>query len=142
MIKDNRGQVSFEYLLIFAISFLVLIVFTMPLLNQTVETTFDVSDSLKVKSDLSSISSAIKTVYGEGQGSKQNVHIYSKKPIRVSFDASHLSSKLKLKNKSNKLISVPCKSNLKSSSISLKQGENIVVVEWPVGSENMLLYCR
>ncbi len=114
----------------------------MPLLNQTIETTFDVSDSLKVKSDLSDIASAVKIVYGEGQGSKQQVHIHSKKPIKVSFDGSHIFSKLKLKDKSNKVINVPCKSNLKSSSISLKKGENIVIVEWPLNSEKMLLYCK
>ena len=37
--------------------------------------------SLKIKSDLSKIALAIKTVYGEGQGSKQSVNINLKQML-------------------------------------------------------------
>lgn len=50
-----------------------------------------------------------------------------------------LSCNLKLKDGSSKFIKVSSKSNLKSSSINLKKGENNVVVQWPVGSENMVV---
>ena len=140
MIKDNAGQVSFEYLLIFAISLIILIVFTMPLLNQTIETTFDVSDSIEVKDDLSKIALSINSVYGEGQGSKQTVNINSMKPFKVNVASNCLSCNLKLKDNKNKLIKVPCKSNLKSSSINVEKGESSIVVEWPVGSERMLIH--
>ncbi|WP_407424128.1 class III signal peptide-containing protein [Methanobrevibacter sp.] len=140
MIKDNEGQVSFEYLLIFAISLIILIVFTMPLLNQTIETTFDVSDSIKVKDDLSKIALSVNSVYGEGQGSKQTVNINSVKPLKVNVASNYLSCNLKLKDNKNKLIKVPCKSNLKSSSINVEKGGCSIVVEWPVGSERMVIY--
>lgn len=139
MIGDNRGQVSLEYMLIFAILLIVLIVFTMPLVNQSMKTTLDVSDSLEIKSDLSKIDSAIKTVYGEGQGSKQTVNIYLKQSVKVDVGSDFLSCNLKLKDGSSKFIKVSSKSNLKSSSINLKKGENNVVVQWPVGSENMVV---
>ncbi|MDO5861016.1 class III signal peptide-containing protein [Methanobrevibacter sp.] len=137
---DNRGQISLEYMLIFTISLIVLIVFTMPLVNQGIKTTLDVSDSIKAKSDLSKIALAIKTVYGEGQGSRQTVTINSEQSNKVDVESSYLSCNLKLKDNSYKLIKVSSKSNLKSSSIYLKKGENNVVVEWPVGSEKMLVY--
>lgn len=140
MIRDNRGQVSFEYLLIFTISLIILIVFTMPLINQTIETTFDVSDSIKIKDDLSKIALSINSVYGEGQGSKRTININAVKPFNVNVADNYLSCNLKLKNNENKLINVPCKSNLKSSSLDVKEGDNRIVVEWPVGSEKMLIY--
>ena len=140
MIRDNGGQVSFEYLLIFAISLIILIVFTMPMLNQAMETTFDVSDSMKVKDDLTRIALSVDSVYGEGQGSKQTVSFNSRKSFKVDVENNCLSCDLKLKNNKNKLIKVPCKSNLESSTLNVKKGENSIVVEWPVGSEKMLIY--
>ena len=140
MVKDNRGQVSFEYLLIFAISLIILIVFTMPWVDQTMGTTFDVSDSLKVKDDLSRIALSVKSVYGEGQGSKQTISINAAKPFEVNVAGDYISCNIKLKDNKNKIIEVPCKSNLKSSSINVEKGENTIVVEWPIGSENMLIY--
>lgn len=139
MMKDNRGQVSLEYLLIFTISLIILIAFTMPLVNKSMETTLDVSDSLKIKSDLSKIASAINTVYGEGQGSKQTVNVYATHSVKVNVESNYLYCNLKLKDKSNKYIKVPCKSNLKSCSLTLKKGKNSVVVEWPSGGENMFV---
>lgn len=139
MIKDNHGQISLEYMLIFTISLIILIVFTMPLVNRSMETTLDVSDSLKIKSDLSKIASSINTVYGEGQGSKQTVNVYVPQSVKVNVENNHLSCNLKLKDKSYKYIKVPYKSNLKSCSITLKKGKNSVVVEWPTGDENMFV---
>ena len=63
MIKDNSGQVSLEYLLIFAISLIILVTFTLPLTELTIENTLDVSDTLDVKSDLSQLSQAICQVF-------------------------------------------------------------------------------
>ena len=140
MIGDNRGQVSFEYLLIFAVSLIILIVFTMPLVNQSIETALDVSDCIKIKDDMSKIALSISSVYGEGQGSKQTISIHSTKSFKVNVAGSYLSCNIKLKNGKNKLIKVSCKSNLKSSSVHIKKGENTVVVEWPVGSEKMIIY--
>lgn len=140
MIGDNRGQVSFEYLLIFAVSLIILIVFTMPLVNQSIETALDVSDSITVKDDLSKIALSINSVYGEGQGSRQTISIYSTKSFKVNVASSYLSCNIKLKNDNNKLIKVSCKSNLESSSIYIKKGENTVVVEWPADSEKMIIH--
>ena len=71
VIKDEAGQVALEYMLIFAVSLILLIVFTLPLADLTISNTLDVSDTLDVKSDLSEIADAVKQVYGQGQGSRK-----------------------------------------------------------------------
>lgn len=140
MLGENRGQISLEYLLIFSISLIILVAFTLPLLEFEMENVLDVSDSLKVKSDLSKISSAVSKVYAEGQGSKQTVYIQSDKAIKVNIDKNYLSTNLKLNDKSNKLIKTQHSSNLKKSSINLRKGSNFIVVEWPEGSENVQVH--
>ena len=140
MIKDEGGQISFEYLLIFSVSFIILIAFTLPLLEESMSYTFDVSDSIKTKSDLSKISDAIKQVYGEGQGSKKTVSLEIDKPIKIKVYSTHVSSKIKLKNNQYKEISVNAKSNLKTTSFKVSKGEKIFIVEWPENSQNMIMY--
>ena len=109
--------------------------------NQTsVETTLDVSDSINVKSDLISISQAIKEVYGQGQGSKQQINVNSDKSVKISVGKNKISCTLKLKDNSKKSLKESYNSNLKSTSVKLDKGENIIVVEWPLGSENMIIY--
>ena len=140
MIKESKGQIALEYLLIFTISLLLLIVFTLPLAELTIEDTFDVSDSLKLKSDLSKIGNGIETVYGEGQGSKQTVYIESTKDITINVGSNSIYSNLKLKDNSNKNIKITYDSNLAKSSFSLKKGSNTIIIEWPVNSKNMKIY--
>ena len=140
MMMDNRGQVSLEYLLIFAISMILLIAFTLPLTDFTIQTTLDVSDSLDMKSDLSKLSQAIQTVYGQGQGSRQIVNIISQAPSKIYVTDSHVSCNLKLKDGSRKLVKVTSKSNLAKTTIPISEGTNTIVVEWPVGSETMNIH--
>ena len=137
---DNRGQISLEYLLITVISLIVLIAFTLPLMDYGMGTALDVSDSLKVKSDLSDIAFAVKTVYNEGQGSKQTVFLQPKEEVKVNVEGSYLSSRAPLHDGGYKMVKVPCKSNLESSSVYLKKGNSDIIVEWPVNSENMMIY--
>lgn len=139
MIGENKGQVSLEYLLIFAVSLIILIAFTMPLLNETMSNTFDVSDSLKTKDDLSKIAHAIMKVYGEGEGSRQRVNLDVKKPVKIDVSSNQISSKIKLNNKQSKLIKINVRSNLETGSLGLDKGKNSLVVEWPVGEKNMIL---
>lgn len=137
---DDKGQISLEYLLILVISLIILIAFTLPLMDYGMGVALDVSDSLKVKSDLSDIALAVKTVYNEGQGSKQTVHVQPKDSIKVNVGQSHISASMPLHEGGYKKIKVSCKSNLESSSIYLRKGSNTIIVEWPVNSENMTIF--
>lgn len=137
---ENRGQISLEYLLIFSISLIILIAFTLPLLGTSMDATFDVSDSLKTKSDLSKIANSIKQVYGEGQGSKQTVNLNINNPLKIKITSSHVSSKIKLKSGEYKLIKITVKSKFKTTSFNLSKGMNTIVIEWPVGNKYMTIY--
>ncbi len=139
---DDRGQVSLEYMLIFAISLILLAVFTLPLTERTIENTLDVSDTLDVKSDLSKMSLAVKEVYGQGQGSKQTIHIVSSKDLQVDVADNYISCTLKLNDGQSKTEKMYFKSTLEKSSIYLKKGENSIVVEWPENCENMQIFVR
>ena len=139
---DDRGQVSLEYMLIFAISLILLAVFTLPLTERTIENTLDVSDTLDVKSDLSKMSLAVKEVYGQGQGSKQTIHIVSSKDLQVNVADNYISCTLKLNDGKSKTEKMYFKSTLEKSSIYLKKGENSIVVEWPENCENMQIFVR
>ena len=140
--RDDRGQVALEYLLIFAVSLILLIVFTLPLTEKSVENTMDVTDALNAKSNLAEISQAIMQVYGEGQGSKHSANVISKQSIKVNIGENYLSTNIKLNDGTYKLIKVNHNSNLAKSSIYLSKGENTIIVEWPVGSENMKIYTK
>lgn len=137
MMGENRGQISLEYMLIFAIALILLMVFTFPMAELTVKNTLDISDTLKVKSDLLELSHAIEQVYSQGQGSKQTVYIDSPGDIRIDIDRSKVSCNFKLKDNSKKLIKVNHESNLEKSSVSLKKGMNAVVVQWPENNDVM-----
>lgn len=138
--NDDRAQISLEYLLIFAVSLIILLVFTLPLAEESIKNTIDVSDSLNVKYDISKIAQAIREVYGEGQGSKRTLDLDSDRKIRISVSDKYISCNLKLKDNSNKQIKESFKSNLKKNSITLNKGRNVITVEWPIGSGNMLIY--
>ena len=137
---DSKGQVSLEYLLIFAVTFIILIAFTLPLLEESMNNTFDISDSIKTKSDLSQLSQAIKQVYGQGQGARITVSLDIDKPVKIDIADNYISSKIKLKDNQYNDIKVPVKSKLKTDSFRLSKGKNTFVVEWPVNSEYMIIY--
>lgn len=140
--KDNGGQVALEYLLIFTISLILLIVFTLPLSELTVKNTLDVSDTLDVKSDLSKIAQAVKKVYGQGQGSRQTVDIVSSKDIQVNVANNCVSCTLKLKDESSKVEKIYFKSTLPKSTLYISKGENSIVIDWPIDSESMQIYSK
>lgn len=140
MIDENKGQVSLEYLLIFSISLIIVIAFTLPLLHESLDNAFDVSNSLKTKADLSKVVNAIKQVYGEGQGSRKTVSMDVDVPVKINVANNHASATIKLKNNQNKVIKTSVKSNLKTDSFYLKKGSHNFVIEWPINEENMIMY--
>lgn len=139
---EESGQVSLEYLLIFSLSLIIMIAFTLPLLEQSMNAAFDVSDSLDAKSGLSKISQAVKQVYGQGQGSRQTVKIDVGSPVKIDISNNVLSSKIKLKNGEYKVSKINVRSTLKTTTFKLDKGRHTFVVEWPVGSPNMQIYTK
>ncbi len=140
MIKEDKGQVSLEYLLIFAVSIILLIAFTLPLAEIGLEKTLDVSNTMNAKGELSKLSNAVSQVYGEGQGSKQTIYMDLDKSINVKITNSYLSSSYMMKDSKTKEFKLYHNSNLNSGSLFLDKGENKIIVEWPINSEHMIIY--
>lgn len=140
MIKDNKGQISLEYLLIFAVSLILLIAFTLPIAEFGLHETLDVSNSLNAKAELSKLSDAISLVYSEGQGSKQTLYLNMDNPAGVKITNSYISTSLKLSDGRIKSLKLNHNSNLDSGSLFLDKGENKIIVEWPVNNEKMTIY--
>lgn len=140
MSKECGSRISLEYMLIFSVSLIILIVFTLPLAENSIRNTLDVFNSLNGKSDLSKIANAIKQVYGEGQGSRQTIKIENNKKLKINIVNSHVSTSFKLKSNSKKDIKEYVMSNIRKTTISLNKGENILIVEWFINSKNMLIY--
>ena len=140
MIKEDKGQVSLEYLLIFAVSIILLIAFTLPLAEIGLEKTLDVSNTMNAKGELSKLSNAVSQVYGEGQGSKHTIYMNLDKSIDVKITNSYLSASYMMKDSKTKEFKLYHNSNLNSGSLFLDKGENKIIVEWPINSEQMTLY--
>ena len=140
MIKEDKGQVSLEYLLIFAVSIILLIAFTLPLAEIGLEKTLDVSNTMNAKGELSELSNAVSQVYGEGQGSKQTIYMDLDKSINVKITNSYLSASYMMKDSKTKEFKLYHNSNLNSGSLFLDKGENKIIVEWPINSEHMIIY--
>ena len=140
MIKEDKGQVSLEYLLIFAVSIILLIAFTLPLAEIGLEKTLDVSNTMNAKGELSKLSNAVSQVYGEGQGSKQTIYMDLDKSINVKITNSYLSASYMMKDSKTKEFKLYHNSNLNSGSLFLDKGENKIIVEWPIHSEHMIIY--
>ena len=140
MIKEDKGQVSLEYLLIFAVSIILLIAFTLPLAEIGLEKTLDVSNTMNAKGELSKLSNAVSQVYGEGQGSKQTIYMDLDKSINVKITNSYLFASYVMKDSKTKEFKLYHNSNLNSGSLFLDKGENKIIVEWPINSEHMIIY--
>jgi len=136
---DNKGQISLEYLLIFSISLIILIAFTLPIVEIAIEDTFDISNSLNTKSEMMKLSNAITQVYSEGQGSKQSVNLNLNSPVTLNIYNSYISTSITLHDNSKKSFKVLHNSNLAPSTLSLQKGNNSIVVEWPIKEEYMII---
>lgn len=139
MYKENNGQISVEYLFIFAIALIILTIFTLPLASLGIEKTTDVSDALNVKSQLYKIASGINQVYSEGQGAKQVINLELDKSVNVNIYKNHISASVGFSDKSAKLIKVDHECDVISGILKLDKGKNTVVIEWPTGSEKIFI---
>lgn len=139
MFNENNGQISVEYLFIFAIALIILTIFTLPLANLAIEKTTDVSDAINVKSQLYKIASGINQVYSEGQGAKQTINLEINQNVNVNIYKKHLSANVKFNDKSSKLIRINHDSDIISGILNLDKGKNTVVIEWPTGSEKIFI---
>lgn len=139
MINENKGQVSIEYLLIFSISIIILLLFTLPLAEITTKNYFDLKEATSTKFQLSKIANTIDQVTAEGQGSKKTVILLLDRNISVLLSKNQLTTNLILNDGKIKEIKIQYNNNL-STSLNLEKGKNLIVIHWPINSNNIEIY--
>ncbi len=139
MIKDKNGQMSVEVIFLFAISIIILIAFTIPISQLTIENNLDISNSLNTKNELLKLVNGIDNVYSQGVGSKQTVIIETNKEIPIMIRSKTLSGELLLHDNKIKSFSYNHKSDNVNCNLKLEKGINKVLISWPENSKNIVI---
>lgn len=119
---DMKGQLSLEYLLIFFVFLIIFSTITIPFLYSSVETTNDLTDSVKVKSLLTEVQKNVKVIYALDFDSKRTISVYVPKDMVVYFTTrngkNYLYTTLSLSDSSKKRIELemPCKVTFNNNS--------------------------
>lgn len=142
MILDNKGQLSLEYLLIFSISLIILIVFTLPLANEAIENILDSSDVVLIKNNMNKIANGINQVYSEGESSKRTVYVEVKEDIQLDIHDKKITTDLYLRDNLIKHLEVSHSDSQLNTVVNLYKGVNKVVIEWPDNSTNIIVRCQ
>jgi uncharacterized protein (UPF0333 family) len=73
---DVKGQASVEYLLLALVFLIIIGSVTVPLINQGINDSLDVSHSSDASAAINSIANAIGVVYSNGPGSVRTINVY------------------------------------------------------------------
>lgn len=73
---DKIGQIALEYLLIFFVVLIIISTVTIPFLYDSIESTNDISSSVKVKSLFTEIQKNVKIIYSLDIDSKRTISLY------------------------------------------------------------------
>jgi len=146
ILKDCKGQLSLEFLLISFLVILILVSITLPIANLAIDLSVDSSNSLEIKSEVSKIANGIDSVYSNGAGSKRTIAIEVPNDVNVRFSKDpHSEIGLAtvghiLSDGSMKKIEVSYKYPNLNYELHLIKGYNTVIIEWPVNSSEILVY--
>lgn len=110
----------------------------MPLAEYTIKSTLDISDSSKLKVDLSKIASGINEVNSEGINSKRTIYINSPQNLEVKITKGILKADLNLHDGTQKTITESLNFDY-NNTFNLIKGENKIVIEWPVNSTGIII---
>ena len=141
---DNRGQISAEYLLLFA-AILVIFLF---MINNFIGPTIDASNNITAVSDtkivVDSIADAVNVVYANGPGAKRTLNVNVPHDMDIMFNTtSHtMLTNVNLSSAtvtSIKSVSAPMgyTGNINPSPLSLDKGWHNVTVYWNSTSNSM-----
>ena len=143
--NDEVGQLSLEFLLTSLIAILIFITISLPFASMAIDSTFDISDSLNIKSEISKINQGINEVYSNGAGSKRVVYIDCPKSIDINFYKNigqnlggYSIAYITLSDESIKTITVLNNADNLEGSIHLNKKINTpLIIEWPLDSPNI-----
>jgi len=146
ILKDCKGQLSLEFLLVSFLVILILVSITLPIANLGIDLAIDSSSSLEIKSEVLKIANGIDSVYSNGAGSKRTIAIEVPHNVNIRF-SKDLHSEIGLatvehilSDGSMKKIEVSYKYPDLNYNLHLAKGYNTVIIEWPANSSEIIVY--
>ncbi|MDR3223864.1 MAG: class III signal peptide-containing protein [Methanobrevibacter sp.] len=137
LIKDNKGQLSIEYLLVVLTVILILIAITLPTLEFGVNNSIDMTNILKTKSECVKIADAVNIIYSNGAGSKKTIIVDIPKDTNLNFNSKNVYFDYLLWDGGIKKIYLNCNYNDLTNIIPLHRGVNKIIIEWSIISDKI-----
>ncbi len=139
MIGEDSGQMSVEVLFLFAISIMVLLIFTIPIAQLAIATTLDVSNTINAEGELKRLANGIDKVYSEGMGAQKIETLEFNSDISVMVKSKVMSSEVRLHDGKTKGLSQTVKADNLYSNLKLNKGTNKVLIVWSEDSKNIVI---
>jgi len=141
---DVKGQASVEYLLL-ALVFLIIIGYvTVPLINNTIGNSLDVSHSADASAAINSIANAVGVVYSNGPGAVRTINVYFSRGGTLDYNSANSTIEMQVNlnetnNSTNKTIdaNVPIQVNFNLANVNSATNYNATVT-WPVGTPSII----
>lgn len=137
VLEENNGQVSFEYLLLFIISLILINVFILPMVSTSTDNIDDLNTAYNTKSQMEELVTGINQVYASGSGSKRTVYLNMKKDSQIDINNGILTSDVLLSDNSYKKVEVESNDLSLNNKIILNKGLNRVIIEWKDNSSQI-----
>lgn len=137
VLEENNGQVSFEYLLLFIISLILINVFILPMISTSIDSIDDLNTAYNTKSQMEELVTGINQVYASGSGSKRTVYLNMKKDSQIDINNGVLTGDVLLSDNSYKKIEVRSNDLSLNNRIILNKGLNRVIIEWKDNSSQI-----
>ncbi|MGI6447349.1 MAG: hypothetical protein ACOX01_01855 [Methanobrevibacter boviskoreani] len=130
ILKENNGQISFEYLLLFIVSLILINVFILPMISTSIDNIDDLNTAYNTKSQMEELVTGINQVYASGSDSKRTVYLNMKKDSQIDINNGILTSDVLLSDNSYKKVEVESNDLSLNNKIILNKGLNRVIIEW------------
>ena len=130
VLNEENGQMSFEYLLLFIISLILINVFILPMISTSIDNIDDLNMAYNTKSQMEELVTGINQVYASGSGSKRTVYLNMKKDSQIDINNGILTGDVLLSDNSYKKVEVRSNDLSLNNRIILNKGLNRVIIEW------------
>jgi uncharacterized protein (UPF0333 family) len=136
---DVKGQVSAEYLLLTLVFLIIISLVTVPLIQNAVNSSVDVSGTSDASAAINSITNAVGIVYANGPGSKRTISVYFSQGGALSYNSvnSTLQLPLSITNGTKVIdsqVPIPITIN-NGTALNVNNRTNYVAtITWPAGT--------
>jgi len=142
--RDNRGQISAEYLLLFVVILTVFLFMIVHFIGPTIDASNNVSFVSDSKIVVDSVTNAVNVVYANGPGAKRTLNVNVPQDMTLNFDTTNhkVWTKLNLSYNGNSTTWKYLNDTLDysgdiTSSLSLNKGWRTVQIYWNTSSSDM-----